>query len=95
MKIIVIACLTAAVAAAAPAVLAQPVVKQTPRHEMHHKLSKRGHAHVSGHALKHKMRRAKAIKRSYPGDLGRARSEPKDYSTGSSSNAGGGGGGGY
>jgi Ni/Co efflux regulator RcnB len=93
VKTIVIALFAAAVVAAAPAVLARSAVKQTARHEMHHKLSKRRHPHVSEYASKHKMR-AKGVKRSYPGGLGGARVEPRDYSTGASSNAGGGGGGG-
>ncbi|MGH6716547.1 MAG: hypothetical protein ACREDC_10215 [Bradyrhizobium sp.] len=93
MKKIVIAFSAAAIIAAAPAVLARPVVKQAPRHQMHHKLSKGRHSHVSEYAPKHKMR-AKGVKRSYPGGLGRARGEPRDYSTGGSINAGGGGGGG-
>jgi hypothetical protein len=82
MKKIIIALFAAAVIAAAPAALARPVVKQTPRHRQHHKQS----------APKHKMG-AKGVKRSHPGALGRARSEPKDYSTGAGSNASGGSGG--
>ena len=82
MKTIVIALFTAAIIATAPAALARPVVKQTPTHRMHHKLS----------VPKHKMG-AKGVKRSYPEGSGRARSGPKDYSTGAGSNASGGSGG--
>src|SRR6185437_2083023 len=74
VKTIVVALFAAAIIAAAPAAPARAVVKQTPTHQMHHKLS----------APKHKMR-AKGVKRSYPEGLSRARSGPKDYSTGAGS----------
>jgi hypothetical protein len=98
MKTMIIALSTAALIAAAPAVVAQGAPSQTP--SAHHKISKQRHPGLSGYAVRREME-ATAWRRGYPGAFGYAPAEPSgphrdmtDISPYAGGGAGGGGSGG-
>ena len=92
MKTTIIALSAAALIAAAPAVLAQGVPGKTPG--LQHKVSKKHHPGISGHAQLRGMQ-AKGSKKGYPGAFGYAPGEPSGLNREleASRQAGGGGGG--
>jgi hypothetical protein len=91
MKTAIIALSAAALIAAAPAVLAQGVPGKTPG--LQHKVSKKHHPGVSGHAPLRETR-AKGSKTGYPGASSYAPSEHSDFLESVRRGGGGGGGGG-
>ena len=89
MRTTIIALSAAALIAAAPAMLAQGVPGKTPG--LQHKVSKKHHPGISGHARLRGMQ-AKGSKKGYPGAFGYAPVEPSglDRETEMSRQAGGG-----
>jgi hypothetical protein len=91
VKTMIIALSAAALIAAAPAVLAQGVAGKTAG--LQHKVSKKHHAGVSGHAPLREMQ-AKGAKKDYPGAFGYAPGERSGFLESVRQGGGGGGGGG-
>ena len=93
MKTTIIALSAAALIAAAPAGLAQDLPGKTPG--LQHKVSRKHHSGVSGHAGLREMQ-AKGSKKGYLGAFGYAPGEPSglDRDLEASRHGGGGGGGG-
>lgn len=90
MKTAIIALSAAALVAAAPAALAQAVPGKIP--DQQHKVSRKHHLGVSGHAALREMP-ARGSKKGYPGAFGYAPNEPAgiDRDLEMSRQAGGGG----